>query len=270
MLAYFQPLALAALRLFTASLVWQHAAQKLFGMFGGEPAVILSHAWFMGNLELVASLALGIGFLTRPVALLVSAEMLLVYLIQYLHHGFPPSGTNMGEQFLELSLVLAFLAFAGPGRFSVDSDLKHYPAVHAPWSAEGLKDHYPQALGAVRILMALLYAQHGLGKLGIGGGEMSPVLSERWFAGVIEVFGGAALALGLLTRPIAFVTSGQMLFAYLLSHAPRNPSPIVNGGDRAAMYSFFFLALVAAGPGRWALDGLLRRKTRPGQARSID
>jgi len=114
-LTYFQPLALAALRMLTAFFVWQHAAQRVFGLFGGEPAAILSHAWFLGLLELVGSLALLIGFLTRPAALILAVDMALVYLIHYLPRGFPPLGNNLGEQVLALALVSGFLAFAGPG-----------------------------------------------------------------------------------------------------------------------------------------------------------
>jgi putative oxidoreductase len=229
-------------------------------MFGGEPAIILTPSWFLGNIELVASIALGIGFLTRPFAIVVAVDMLIVYLTQYLPRGLPPLGANLGEQFVELAIVSAFLAFAGPGRFSVDTDLKRqYPDAVAPALGEGLSKYYPQALAVNRILMALLFADHGLSKLGITD-EAEEFMSQAWIAGVVEVFGGAALALGLFTRPIAFIASGQMAFAYFLSHAPRAFAPIVNNGDRPATYCFFFLFLAAAGPGLWALDRLRERR----------
>lgn len=259
MLSYFQPLALAALRLFAALLAWQHASRRLFGMFGGDPAVLLSFEWFHGNLELVASLALGIGFLTRPAALVIAVDMFLVYLFYGFPRGFPPLGGNLGEQYVELALVSALLAVAGPGRFSVDADMEaNHPHLRMPLAAKGLERHVPQALGAIRILMALLFANHGLAKIGIGG-TAAAFLSERWTSGVIEVFGGSALALGLFTRPVAFLASGMTAAAYFLGHAPRAFAPIQNVGDRAALYCFFFLVLVAWGPGRWALDGLRRK-----------
>jgi putative oxidoreductase len=260
-LSYFQPITLAALRIFAAFMFWQYAGQRLFGMFGGEQAAIFSPVWFVGLVEFVGSIAMGIGFLTRPVALILTAELLLFYLFHYLPQGFPPYGSRLGEHIVALLFVSGFLAFAGPGRFSVDGDLKaQRPRVEVPWFADGLERYYPRALGVFRILVALLYAQHGLPKLGIGG-EAAAFLTQRWVAGVVELFGGAAIALGLLTRPVAFLASGQMAFAYFLSHAPRSFFPIENGGDRAAMFCFFFLCLVPAGPGAWAVDRW--RRTRP-------
>ena len=260
MLSYFQPLALAVLRLFAALLAWQHAARRLFGMFGGDPAVIFSLEWFHGNLELVASLALAIGFLTRPAALVIAIDMFLVYLVYGLPRGFPPIGGNLGEQYIELALVSALLAVLGPGRFSVDADIEaHHPNLRLPFAGKALERHVPRALGAIRIVMALLFANHGLAKLGIGG-EAADFLTERWVSGMIETFGGFAIALGLLTRPVAFLAGGMASFAYFLGHAPRAFAPIQNGGDRSATYCFFFLLLVAWGPGRWALDGLRKRR----------
>jgi putative oxidoreductase len=79
-----------------------------------------------------------------------------------------------------------------------------------------------------------------------------------WFAGVLEIIGGALLAIGLFTRPTAFVMSGLMAAAYWIAHAPRSPFPVLNGGDAAILYCFLFLYLVFAGPGAFALDN--RRK----------
>jgi putative oxidoreductase len=208
----------------------------------------------------VASLALGIGLLTRPAALVIALDMFLVYLVYGLPRGFPPLGGNLGEQYHEQALVAAFLAVAGPGRFSIDADLEaNHPRLEPPLTLKGLERYRPQALGAIRILMALMFANHGLAKIGIGG-TAGAFLTERWTSGVIEVFGGAALALGLLTRPVAFVASGMAASAYFLSHAPRAFAPVQNGGDRAALYCFFFLILVSHGPGRWAFNSLFSKR----------
>lgn len=259
MLTYFQPLTLAALRIVMAFMLWQLAAQRLFGLLGGEPAAILSLAWFTGLVAFVGSLAVGVGFLTRLVAAVLAVDLLLLYLFGYLPQGFPPIGAGLGEHVALLFVLSALVAFAGPGRFSIDEDLKRErPDVDLPLSGGGLRRYYPQALGASRILIGVLFLLHGLPKLGLGG-EAAAFLSQRWIAGVIESFGGAALTLGLFTAPVAFLASGQMAFAYFLSHAPRGFFPIENAGDRAALFCFFFLFLVAAGPGRWALDGLLRK-----------
>jgi putative oxidoreductase len=78
--------------------------------------------------------------------------------------------------------------------------------------------------------------------------------------GVLEFFGGLLVLLGLFTRPVAFILSGQMAVAYFMVHASKGFWPILNGGDLAALWSFLFLYLAAAGGGVWSLDYVLRRK----------
>jgi putative oxidoreductase len=75
-------------------------------------------------------------------------------------------------------------------------------------------------------------------------------------AGLLEFFGGALIALGLFTRPVAFLLSGEMALGYFMSHAPRNFFPMLNGGDPAILYCFIFLYFVFAGAGPWSLDRL--------------
>lgn len=117
-------------------------------------------------------------------------------------------------------------------------------------------------LGVLRIVSALIFMAHGTQKiLGFPPSErVSQAFSLSWIAGVFELIGGALLALGLFTRPVAFVLSGLMAFAYWLAHAPRSFYPVLNGGDAAILYCFLFLYIVFAGPGRWSLDGLLGRE----------
>ena len=79
-------------------------------------------------------------------------------------------------------------------------------------------------------------------------------------AGILELVGGALLVLGLFTRPVAFVLSGEMAVAYWLAHAPQSFFPVNNGGDAAILYCFVFLYLFAAGGGPWSLDNWLRGK----------
>ena len=88
-------------------------------------------------------------------------------------------------------------------------------------------------------------------------------MSLSWVAGVLELFGGALLALGLFTRPVAFVLSGEMAFAYWIAHAPQSFFPVLNGGDAAILYCFVFLYLAAAGGGAWSLDHTLRERRGP-------
>lgn len=118
----------------------------------------------------------------------------------------------------------------------------------------------PYSLALLRIMSALLFLAHGTQKLlgfpaaeGAAGGPLPPLMMV---GGVLELFGGLLLLMGLLTRPVAFVLSGMMAVAYFMFHAPQSFFPILNGGDAAILYSFVFLHLFAAGPGAWSLDGM--------------
>jgi putative oxidoreductase len=112
----------------------------------------------------------------------------------------------------------------------------------------------------LRIVAGFLFFQHGLPKLFGGFGQAIPaeLLSQMGLAGIIEVIGGAMIALGLFTSPVAFIASGEMAVAYFQAHAPRGFWPIVNGGELAALYSFVFLYLAAAGSGKWSIDAIRR------------
>jgi putative oxidoreductase len=118
----------------------------------------------------------------------------------------------------------------------------------------------PYLLSILRIMVALLFFEHGLSKMfGFPATQVPPALTLHWLAGVIEFAGGALLIAGLFTRAAAFVLSGEMAFAYFLSHAPRGFFPIINGGDGAVLFCFVFLYIAFAGAGPWSLDAVLRR-----------
>ena len=124
----------------------------------------------------------------------------------------------------------------------------------------------PRALGALRIVAGYLFIAHGTAKLfafpHVAMFDGLQVLSLAGIAGVLEVVGGAALILGLFTRPVAFVLSGLMAFAYFIGHAPQGNVllPLLNGGELAVLYSFAFLFFSVAGGGAYALDNLRGRK----------
>jgi putative oxidoreductase len=124
----------------------------------------------------------------------------------------------------------------------------------------------PQVLSIVRIVAALLFFEHGLSRLfGFPSPLPAPALfSLYWFAGAIELVGGALLALGLFTRTAALIVSGEMAFAYFLSHAPAGFFPILNRGDGAILYCFIFLYIAVAGAGPWSLDAVMSRR-RPAE-----
>ena len=121
----------------------------------------------------------------------------------------------------------------------------------------------PRVLSILRIVAALLFFEHGTSKLlGFPPSDHSPeVLSLSWIAGLLEMVGGALLILGLFTRPVAFILSGEMAFAYWMAHAPQSAFPLSNGGDAAILYCFVFLYLAFAGGGPWSLDALRQRNS---------
>ncbi len=119
----------------------------------------------------------------------------------------------------------------------------------------------PLALNVLRIMAGFLFFQHGAAKLyGWFGGSVRGFPELTFFAGVIEFFGGLLILLGLFTRPVAFVCSGLMAFAYFIAHANRAFWPYENGGSLAALYCFVFLYLVIRGGGKLGIDGILERR----------
>jgi putative oxidoreductase len=122
----------------------------------------------------------------------------------------------------------------------------------------------PRALAILRIVAALIFMEHGTQKL-LGfppSDNPGPALFSLFgLAGVLEVVGGILLLLGLFTRPVAFILSGQMAVAYWMAHAPQSFFPALNGGDAAILYCFVFLYLAVAGAGAWSLDNAMRSQS---------
>jgi putative oxidoreductase len=114
----------------------------------------------------------------------------------------------------------------------------------------------PRLLSLLRIVAGLGFLEHGTSKFFHFPpfpvpGPLPPLLMA---AGALELIGGALILIGLFTRPVAFLLSGQMAVAYFMFHAPKGFSPIVNGGEGAMLYCFIFLYLAAAGAGPWSVD----------------
>ena len=116
----------------------------------------------------------------------------------------------------------------------------------------------PRMLSVLRIMSALLFLAHGTAKLfGFPAVPMFAnlqVVSLLGLMGVIEIAGGILLAIGLFTRPVAFILSGSMAVAYFMAHATKGFHPILNGGELAVLYCFLFLYFVFAGGGAWSVD----------------
>jgi putative oxidoreductase len=113
----------------------------------------------------------------------------------------------------------------------------------------------PYFYAMLRIVAGLLFAQHGVQKLfgWLGGSGPVPMFSQFWVAGVVETFGGLAIALGAFTSPVAFVASGQMAVAYFQAHLPRGFWPIQNGGELSVLFCFLFLYIASRGSGKWSV-----------------
>ncbi len=131
-----------------------------------------------------------------------------------------------------------------------------------------------RALGALRIVAGYLFIAHGTAKLfalpHVAMFDGLQLWSLAGVAGILEVLGGAAIILGLFTRPVAFVLSGLMAAAYFIAHATQGNVllPLLNGGELAALYSFLFLFLSTAGGGAWSLDNV--RASARGRAGSLE
>jgi putative oxidoreductase len=120
----------------------------------------------------------------------------------------------------------------------------------------------PQLLAILRIVVGLLFLEHATQKFlhfptPLMPGPLPPI---EIAAGVIELLTGILLTIGLFTRLIAFIASGEMAIGYFMFHFPKSFWPAVNMGEAAILYCFIFLYFAAAGPGAWSIDGALARK----------
>jgi putative oxidoreductase len=119
----------------------------------------------------------------------------------------------------------------------------------------------PRMLSILRIVVGVLYMEHGLAKIFDFPHQpnhvpYAPFTLNPGLQGLLELVGGLLLALGLFTRTVAFVLAGNMAVAYFMVHAPRGFFPLLNGGELAIVYCFVFLYFWVAGGGEWSLDRL--------------
>jgi len=139
----------------------------------------------------------------------------------------------------------------------------------------------PKVLSLLRFVAGLLFLQHGMQKILDFPAKLPPppmaaaasavhaavaphapslMMMLGGYSGYIELVGGVLLLIGLFSRVVAFICSGEMAFAYFMAHFPRSPYPINNGGDLAVLFCFVFFFLVFAGPGPISVDALLKKK----------
>jgi putative oxidoreductase len=120
----------------------------------------------------------------------------------------------------------------------------------------------------LRVVAGWLFFQAGTvilfgwfgGMPGTPPGTTQPLMTQIGIGGLLELVGGLAIMLGLCTRPVAFILSGEMAVAYWQFHAPNGTWPLQNQGIPAVLFCFLFLYMAAHGGGDWSLDALLRRR----------
>jgi putative oxidoreductase len=125
----------------------------------------------------------------------------------------------------------------------------------SPWAG--------RMLSIYRIIAGLVFMTVGTTKLFSFPSEPAvpiQLLSQAGLAGVLETFGGLAIVLGLATRPVAFLLSGEMAVAYFQVHFPKSFFPTINGGMAAVLFCFFYLYLMFAGAGDWSIDAMINKK----------
>lgn len=125
----------------------------------------------------------------------------------------------------------------------------------------------PRLLSILRIVIGFLFLQHGTAKLfgvpHIAMFDGLQLVSLLGLAGILELAGGLLILIGLFTRPVAFVLSGEMAVAYFMAHAPHGFLPILNQGELAVVYCFVFLYLSLAGAGAYSVDAIHSTGKRP-------
>lgn len=127
----------------------------------------------------------------------------------------------------------------------------------------------PELLGLLRIMAAGSFFTHGTMKLFSWPMPFDyPMNTMLYAAGVLEVLGGIFLIVGLCSRPVSFLLSGQMAFAYFMAHSAQGFFPALNHGEAAMLYCFIFLYIAAAGPGSLSIDALIGKGQRLAQTES--
>jgi putative oxidoreductase len=242
---YLQSLA----RIVFGFLIFRHGMEQVLGYPEASGASRLSYEGIVELMAFPAGLLIMLGLFTRPIALTLAAVYLVLFFVGPLQRG-PFTHRNGGDPILLNAFFFLYLAAAGGGVWGLDKDKRD-----GAWA--------PQALGLLRIAAACLFLMHGLEKFfSVGGGRIDrDIMTMRGLAGWLELVGGTLLILGLFTRPVAFILSGEMAVAYFRNWAPRGfwPSFQLAGMEASILFCFLYLFLWASGPGAWSLDGRRKR-----------
>ena len=260
--ARWTPQLLSLARIIFGFLLFRHGMEQVIGF---PPAWVPSESTsFYGVIKLLAfpgGILIMLGLLLRPVCLVLSAMYLAYWFVgplsSYLTEGARLFGARgPSDPVLLNGLFFLYLALAGGGAWSLDRlrDSKGEAVWESPWA--------PYALAVLRIVAGFLFIFHGIDK--VTGRVPLDLTSLRALAAALEFVGGPLLMAGLFTRPVAFILSGEMAFAYFLNHWPERfwGSFVEPNQEAAILNSFLFLFLWGAGPGAWSLDGMRRPAAR--------
>ena len=246
-------------RIIFGFLVFRHGMEQVLGFPGAwldVPAASL-----FGALKLLCfpgGVLIMLGLFTRPIALVLGVAHLLYWLIEplpeYLIEGSRLFGSRGAptDHLMLPALFFVYLSITGPGPWSLDRLLKRDAGAvsHPRWA--------DYSLTVLRVVAGFLFIFHGTGKIA----PTLDLMSLRALAMVLEIAGAPLIMLGLFTRPLVFLLSGEMAFAYFISHAPegfwgsfREPNQ-----EAAILFCFLYLFFWAAGPGPFSLDRVVQSR----------
>jgi len=282
-------------RIIFGFLIFRHGMEQVFGFPGAwREVAALSLFGVLKLLCFPGGILMMLGLFTRPAALILGVAHLLYWLVEPLPDTLLQgrrlfgAGGAPSDHILLPGFFFLYVSQTGPGAWSLDRLLNAGSAARNPayvrragsgidvrGAGSGIDVRRAgsaqrtrlaeYSLGALRIVAGFLFLFHGIPKL-FGNVPPDPT-SLRALAGVLECVGGPMLMAGLLTRPLAFLLSGEMAFAYFMNHAPEGfwGSFVEPNQEAAILNCFLFLFLWAAGPGAWSLDGLREwRRKRAG------
>jgi putative oxidoreductase len=260
----FAPYLQSVARIIFGFLILRHGMEQVLAYPEPSAAARLSYHGLLEVAAFPAAVFIMLGLFTRPVGLVLAIGYFILFFVGPLQQG-PYTHRNGGDPILLNAFFLLYLAAAGGGAWSADRfrDPRGEADADVKWA--------PYALGLLRIGAGCLFLMHGLEKyFGVGGGRIDrDPFTIRGLAGLLEMTGGPLIILGVLTRPAAFVLSGEMAFAYFRTWAPRGfwPSFAQAGMEASILFCFLFLFMWAAGPGAWSLAHAVRRRAGEQQSR---
>lgn len=252
------PYLLSLARIVFGFLVLRHGMEQLLAYPEASNAARMSYEGFLELVAVPAGLLMIAGLFTRQVGLVLALMYVTLFFVGPLQRG-PFTHRNGGDPVLLNAFFFLYLAASGGGAWSVDR-LRGRESTDDRWAHT--------TLGVLRVVAGCLFVMHGLEKLfSVGGGRIDrDIMTMRGLAGYLETIGGPLIIMGLFTRPVAFILSGEMAVAYFRSWAPRGfwQSFTLPGMEASILFCYLFLFLCAAGPGAWSLGDLLRRRARNG------